>query len=569
MRLGRYSIGPNIGTGRRRGAGGGGGPPPLAVGAKIAILGDSIAQYGNLAQTGGINPASPGLTISSGGTGYSVNDVLTAVGGVGVVQAAQVRVSSVSAGVITGVALIAGATGSYETNPASPNAMTGGTGSGASIGFTSWARTAENQGDGELNWALAMSPRGKAQIWIDHTAIASNLVPAYGEACAVDPLWRGYNLGLSGDTTTGFGLRVNAAINTTASVIIYTGGTNVGVGDSPVGTVTANIASAVGLMVAAGKRVILGTIRPRRVAVSPTGSQINPASMDRIIQINAWIRANCASLGAVLWDPWEALRDRAYNPGDTLYGTDAAGMTRDNVHLTPLGAYTSGCSTAYGAIPLKDALAQVISAGTWFNADPTVSNLLANGSFTGTGGTANNGCSGTMPNNTFVSNVSGAAQPVTGVASVAANADTGGQLINLVLTSTGAGTANTFNTIRMSHTNPATGFTSTDYVQAVYEIEVDGAAVMPCFQATLGQSSTIAARGLGQTTGTYNNEPYPPYAGRLWIQTEPLLVGARTSLNPRLDMIIRQDLAGSTTIKVRRALLRIVPSPVTEFPWSP
>lgn len=472
-------IGVGVGVGRRRKLLSS--TPPLAVGAKIAILGDSIAQYANLAS----------------------------------------------------------------------------------------ASTIENQGDGELIWALAMSPRGKAQIWYDATATAATLVPTYGEACAVDPLWRGYNLGLSGDTTTGMSLRVTAAKNTTAEVIIYSGGTNVGSGDSPVATVTANISASVSNMVAAGKRVILGTIRPRRVAVSPTGSQINPASMGRIIQINDWIRANYASLGAVLWDPWEALRDRAYNPGDQLYGTDAAGMTRDNVHLSPRGAYTSACSTDYGAIPLKDAIAQVIAAGAWFNTDPTVSNILTNGRFTGTGGTANNGCSGTMPNNTFVSNVSGAAQPVTGVASVVANAETGGQSVNLVLTSTGAGTANTFNTIRLSHTNPATGFASTDYVQAIYEIEVDGAAVMPCLQATLGQSSTISARGLGQTTGTYNSEPYPAYSGRMWVQTEPLLVGARTSLNPRLDMIIRQDLAGSTTIKVHRALLRVVPSPVTEFPWSP
>jgi hypothetical protein len=75
----------------------------------------------------GINTAS----VASGGTGYTVGDVLTVVGGTPVSTAATLTVSAVSGGVITGV----NSTNffSYTALPASPVSVTGGTGSGATF----------------------------------------------------------------------------------------------------------------------------------------------------------------------------------------------------------------------------------------------------------------------------------------------------------------------------------------------------------------------------------------------------------------------------------------------------
>ncbi len=438
------------------------------------------------------------------------------------------------------------------------------------FGNSATASTIENQADSELHWALwRIGHRGRHHVWYDAantTGEVPDRVSVYGDTnrtATGNILFSGANFGYAGDTATGVAKRNAAVINSTADLIIYNAGTNFGTTDSAVATVTGKITEAVNAYRAAGKQVIVGTIRPRRVAVSPSGTQISPASMQRIVDINAWIRANCAALGAYLWDAFDDLRDPAYPPGDQLYGTDAPGVTRDNVHLAPLGAWLSSRT-------LSLAIAQAIGAGSWFNTDPTISNILANGRFTGTGGTANNGASGSMPSNAFLSNVSGAGQPVTAVASLEANADTGGQSIVIDISSTGAGAANVFNVMRLSFTNPTTGFASTDYVSAFLEVEAGASNIRPCFQATLGQSSTISARGLGQTTSTYNNEPYPTAdLGRGWIATEPLLVGARTSLNPRFDMSIRADLAGTVRFKVRRAILRVVPSPVAAFPWVP
>ena len=73
------------------------------------------------------------VVISSGGTGYTVGDILTVAGGTST-AAAQVEVTTVSSGVITGVRVFN--SGAYSANPSSPNSATGGTGSGASLTLT-------------------------------------------------------------------------------------------------------------------------------------------------------------------------------------------------------------------------------------------------------------------------------------------------------------------------------------------------------------------------------------------------------------------------------------------------
>lgn len=73
--------------------------------------------------------------VVSGGTGYAVNDVLTVVGGTFTV-AAQVKVTAVSAGVITAVSIQTA--GAYTVQPSNPVATTvgGGTGTGATFNLT-------------------------------------------------------------------------------------------------------------------------------------------------------------------------------------------------------------------------------------------------------------------------------------------------------------------------------------------------------------------------------------------------------------------------------------------------
>lgn len=72
-------------------------------------------------------------TISSGGAGYVVGDVLTLVGGI-YSMSARFTVATVAAGVVTAVTVAEA--GSYTTTPTNPAATTGGTGAGAELTVT-------------------------------------------------------------------------------------------------------------------------------------------------------------------------------------------------------------------------------------------------------------------------------------------------------------------------------------------------------------------------------------------------------------------------------------------------
>ena len=88
--------------------------------------------------TGVKGDGTSGLTVdaaavAAGGTGYAVSDVLTVLGGTG--TAATLTVTSVGgSGTITGVSVTTA--GDYTIAPGSPNAVTGGTGFGASMTLT-------------------------------------------------------------------------------------------------------------------------------------------------------------------------------------------------------------------------------------------------------------------------------------------------------------------------------------------------------------------------------------------------------------------------------------------------
>jgi hypothetical protein len=78
------------------------------------------------------------VTIVSGGTGYTVSDVLTIVGGT-FTAAAQLTVTSVSSGVITGISVPTN--GTYTVAPTNPVSVTGGTGSSATFNLSLGIRT--------------------------------------------------------------------------------------------------------------------------------------------------------------------------------------------------------------------------------------------------------------------------------------------------------------------------------------------------------------------------------------------------------------------------------------------
>lgn len=82
-----------------------------------------------------------GTSIVSGGTGYTVGDTLTFVGGT-FTDVLQYTVTAVSGGVITGVSVLTPSFGIYSALPPStPATVTGGTGTGATFNLTWTLRT--------------------------------------------------------------------------------------------------------------------------------------------------------------------------------------------------------------------------------------------------------------------------------------------------------------------------------------------------------------------------------------------------------------------------------------------
>ena len=80
------------------------------------------------------------VTVAAGGTGYTVGDTLTVVGGTSISGAATLTVNSVSGGVITAVFNLNFA--GYTVLPTNPVSVTGGTGSGATFNLTYSLRSA-------------------------------------------------------------------------------------------------------------------------------------------------------------------------------------------------------------------------------------------------------------------------------------------------------------------------------------------------------------------------------------------------------------------------------------------
>jgi len=91
------------------------------------------------------------VTIANGGTGYTLNDVLTLVGGT-FAAVAQFTVTGVSAGVVTQVTRSNTNFGNYTVLPTSPAATTGGTGTGCTLNMR-WeflTTTITNAGSGYI-----------------------------------------------------------------------------------------------------------------------------------------------------------------------------------------------------------------------------------------------------------------------------------------------------------------------------------------------------------------------------------------------------------------------------------
>jgi lysophospholipase L1-like esterase len=542
----------------------------------------------------------------------------------------------------------------------------------ANVATTSSVRTtSDNRGIGELTVARARNPRIRHWNWWDIGATNALRGGTYTDVTGAnaDTFRSGANYGYSGDTVNGITKRRTAVLNSLCDVVFIAAGTNTDSPNTAANKIT-KLDAEITAYRAAGKRVILATVRPRSsgdretlnnvltttlnngtvtltraahgltntsaatkqvefiapgvtiagitlsgIITSGTGGwTVNVVDVNTITftsatlanaavtngggsftwhrnfftstlgltavglcvmpsstvwaehdLLNAWILAQSARSGVYVWDNRAVYRDAALSTTTGVYLEIDKSLTNDGVHPNHKGAQLAGIS-------LDAVIDGVIATGTWFDSNPTTGNLLTNPAMaTATGGTIGASCTGTLPANTSIANVAGAAQPVTCVASVEANGD-GTNSAVLTISSTGAGAANSLATMRFSGTAVTTGIATTDWVSFLVRARVTTPhAILIGMQATIGQTSTISNYGMRTSGAADVRDPYITVNTAVdWtIETEPLLYEARTNVTPRLDMYVRQDVAGTCVIKIPMRKIMIVGDVPAAFPWSP
>jgi hypothetical protein len=228
------SSGVNISNGgtvtaiTRASAGGGyTGIPAVAVSAPTTAGGVQATVTTSI----GINSA----TIANGGTGYSVNDVVTLVGGTFVTVASQFTVTSVSGGVVTGITASVGA--NYTAFPTQPAATTGGTGTGLTLsnlsGFVpSNGFTITNAGSGYVEQPTISFSGGGGSGAAAYATVGSNTT-VRGLGNAMDFYTSSANIGMrvydAGGNGNGY-WRFPAGFSSTATQISSSAGGNIAAG---------------------------------------------------------------------------------------------------------------------------------------------------------------------------------------------------------------------------------------------------------------------------------------------------------------------------------------------------
>jgi hypothetical protein len=284
--------------------------PSLAISAPTTAGGVQATAAANLGATA--------VAIAGGGTGYTVGDTLTIVGGTG--TAAQLTVGTVSSGVITAVS-IAVQNGVYSVFPTSPVSVTGGTGSGATFNISGGILstfTITNAGSGYVEQPTVTFSGGGGSGAAAYAAVGSGTVV------------RSLGSSLSFYTPGGEQFRVFDTGATADAYIAFKGATS-----TTGGTYITNTGTARDLYVSAG---VAKSIRfftngegiGEQLRVSPTASAVN------YVQVTGAATTSAPIISA--------------------QGSDAnidLSLTPKGTGLVRFGTYTAGAPTATGYINIK------------------------------------------------------------------------------------------------------------------------------------------------------------------------------------------------------------------------
>ena len=400
-----------------------------------------------------------------------------------------------------------------------------------------------SQSQGELVSAQMLDPRFRCDVWLSTSDTRANRY------------FSGANQGVTGDTisspgpaasTTGMlGRLATDILPLKPDVCIVAGGTNNV-------TATNNLSGLQAIcstLASNGIKPVVCTVRPWTAARSGDSAALQQAALT----LNANIRAFAAATPSITLCDLAA----AYGcPGPTWAYAPTSYIGSDGLHPAAQGGYVGGKA-------LVSSLASAIQSGNWpLNAFWNIgTNLVPSSVAILNGGTA--GSKGTVVTGSVATGVAAyASTNSTMVASLIANATTGGMSQQFVVTPAGTATSES---IPLSVKATLTGTTTNTYYIAFAEVEFDAWPAWAGSAIKLGEvpaSSSLVAYGMQPADVT---KTAFPEAARRWVVIPPYKTTASaTGLQLSLNIFfVPNGASGTGTFKLHRWGVFTMPDPHT------
>lgn len=370
------------------------------------------------------------------------------------------------------------------------------------------------------------------------------------------------NFGVAGDTSTQVLARTSSVIAAAPAFCVVHCGTN-DVYASPSithATTVANLAAIYAALVGAGIVVVAVPILPRSKDAS-SGSMAT-AERQKLQRINNWIRrAALTTPGVILADPTLNIIDLTASNGDPLGASTAAATayTYDGLHPAPRGAFWMGkaISDALSVFLPPASLLAVSQIDTYSATNNPTGNLLTNGWFTGTGGTAGTGASGSIASSWTLRRTSGTTGAIVG-SKTTETVDNGTTYATQTVVVTAAAGSSTEN-LQILQTTGSNFTAGTDVIYGEMEVRVSSVTAdsLRSIQLNL-QDGTSSAICLAEEAGFYL--PNGDWNGVLRTPSFTI-ASAATTLGLYLNIIIDGTVSSAgCTVEVCRAAIRKVES---------
>ncbi|MES0183372.1 GDSL-type esterase/lipase family protein [Mesorhizobium sp. C386A] len=389
-------------------------------------------------------------------------------------------------------------------------------------------------GDSNTQYGASLSGSTLAYSNLSDLPVLASLAGNYNEdifaeAWGTVPGWQGSNYGVAGESMIGINPRLTDALRYAPDAMYIAGGTNDGADNSAGGISIANnyITKAQEARAAGVKYVVIRAIPP--VAGAQFSTNRHQGRLSFLATVNAFAAAN---------PTWCRVAD-IYTPNIQATGEAVAGyLQADGLHFTEFGCFLNSqiVKAVFDSITVPGA--------TNLPANMVANNQIANGgTLTGSGGTKT-GVTGSLPDGWNAVRTGTSAV----VASLVANADTGGQTLQFNITpAAGSGS----DSVAISPiANLA--LTAGNWYQAWTEIEVTNG----------GRISLVHPGTDANGNNTFSSQAGISYYTKQFLRTPPFK--ATGASKPAINLVIPQG-GAAFVARIKRVFVVPVVSPYTTW----